>query len=206
MTTYLSIPVWDVSNPQQPDGTDYAFLRDMSILEPKSGPAIAYADTPLAQGRFALQWVLSGRTEIDAVRSFIATNLKGRYGRFWIPTFHRDLESSRVINISDTTVWVKASDYPSLFALGNQRKHLGYFNHITNAWTYLKVTAASNSGAEDSITSATAFSTVQVPLGVGHFSFLLLVRLASDDVMFKWWNPDTCEITLEVVELTAEYP
>jgi hypothetical protein len=203
MTTYLSTFIFDLSPPTMEDAESDAIRRTMFSLEHATGPGVAFSDTVFPVVRRTYSFILDGRVEIAAFRSFIFNTAQGRYGKFWIPTYDHDFVLTADIASANTSISVKGSNYSSLiYPLGNYRKHIVI--RTASGLIPRNLTSASGTTTETLGFSGAVGSDIAV--GAAQISYLLLARLEFDAIEFQWVNPNLALVTLPIIELPMEYP
>jgi hypothetical protein len=151
-------------------------------------------------------WTLDGRAEIATYRAWLARRL-GQQTPFWLPTWQHDL--------------IQAVDVaPGVAALVVANTGYARYQFPHAARRYLCVTMLDGSGTriyrhvvtategEDTETllldSALVGGDTSIPVGRCMISFLLLVRLNTDEPELVWASRDVAEAQLECVELPLE--
>lgn len=203
MSTYLGYDVLDQTTPNMREAIAESFDRLGEYIGAKTGRR-EFDDTagqPAPQRSFS--WFATGRTEIDAMRAFIAAR-QGRLIPFWTPTYCAELVLAADALSAASSIVIATTGYGRyMFAL-TARKYIA-ITKPGGAFLIRKVAAVIDNG------NGTETLTLTSGLGedVGRstlVSFLALCRLDSDDPEIQWDGTDHAEANLVYREVPKEVP
>ena len=130
---------------------------------------------------------------------------RGQYAPFWMPTWRRDFRLSVSAGASDTELVVSATGYPDSGFLTEARRHLAVIVPANGARTVYprRIEDAEDNG--DGTETLTLESSVGVALDTHVvLSFLVLARLAQDEVTTLWHHPNLAVSDVRVIELPRQ--
>lgn len=180
-----------------------AFERAGTVLDNVTGlPAVKpRADQPRQSLDFTFRFVT--RAELARFRRFVE-QVRGRQQPFWIPTWERDLEP--VNNIFGTDITIESIGYAGTLHPFHARRHAALVKWDRTAVLF-GINDATDDGTTEVLNTDTAFG-ASPGFNKGHvmISFLLLVRLETDEVRYSYVSPTHMTARIRVVELPLEAP
>ena len=141
------------------------------------------------------RWLISGRAEIAAFRSWLAARA-GRLTAFWMPSFQSDLKVVSPIGAFDSAITVENRAYAANVPAAIGRRDIMI---ATTAGTrdYRRITGATElSPSTESIAIDAALGATLLPEQILHVSFMKLVRLDSDAIEIAHQTDDTAEVLI----------
>ncbi|MBN2317924.1 MAG: hypothetical protein JXR49_02555 [Acidobacteria bacterium] len=182
------------------------YTRTLQILDQATGKIRSVDRSGVAIGQSTgFLWTLSNREEIAAYRAWTALR-KGRQAAFWLPSSQHDLVQAVDLSAGVTNLIVKKTGYMRYQYPLAARRYL-CFTMLDGSGTryYRKVTASDEGTDTETLTLDSALSgSEDVPAGSCMISFLMLVRLATDEPEIVWSSRDVAEVLLELVEVPLE--
>lgn len=176
----------------------------VEVLESLTGSrhgAGAWA-SPVLQWPFV--WYLPDRVTISAFVWWLAER-RGRYAPCWVPTWRRDLTLRATAGVSDTDLTIEAVGYTANAFPLESRRHIAAIVPGGGTITVLprRITAAVDNGdGTETLTIESAFGVTLDPKAI--LSFVVLCRLADDQVTIHWFHPGVAEAKTRLVELARQ--
>lgn len=147
---------------------------------------------------------LDSRATIAALDTWF-DSVKGRFTSFWMPTYVADLKLTADVGSSDTTITISAMGYTARYFPNEPRRHLAFIS-ADGTITARRVTASVDNGdGTETLTIASSLGSA-FPRSAGLLSFLLLLRLADDEITVTRSAAAFGECVLSCLELPAEVP
>lgn len=176
--------------------------RSISAIDPGIGlRAVSGRDAAPAMDRPFL-WTCGSKAEVQALKIWFAAR-KGRLTPFWLPTGRQDLLLAQPTGPSDLGLSVSACGYTRHAYPQRARRHLA-ISLPSGTTAYRQVTAAQEVGPMETLTLSASLGEA---LNVGSWlSYLVLCRLASDDLDLQWITNEVAEAQLRFVEVPQEAP
>lgn len=200
MPTYLGYDVLTIRT-NASDTDEVSQIREFSVHDPLIGSrAITVRDT-VPKLKIPYKRLCTSKSDIIAAKNWFKA-LKGRAVPFWFPSSRFDLVVAQTIQSTDVSLSVLSVGYtPNMYPYSS-RRHLVFPS--TTGDLYRKITSASDNG----VTETLGFTgSLGKSFAVGtKLSYLLLCRLASDDLSISYHNDSIAEIALEFIEVPGEAP
>lgn len=178
--TYRGLPVL-AERPDESEDLTHARERLLLTIDNAVGlPAV----TDTARRAFQVQqhrWLLSGRAAHAAWRSLIYA-LRGRQRAIWLPTHAEDMMLAT--QAAGTQMTIKRIGYVR-FGLGTPGRDTLRIEMADGAVIYARVTGAAETGNTETLTIDPALPATIWPDDVVRISYLVLFRLADDDVRIE---------------------
>jgi hypothetical protein len=200
MTTYLGIEVLEASPNTREDPSD-SFHRSLYVKDPGSGKRNVRARDTCPKVTRPYIWTCQNRAEIQALKEWFSRR-RGRLVPFWIPTGRQDLLLAQDVGSSDPGISIQSCGYAQFLFPSPARRHLAFIAH--GSLVYRQVLSATEMNGTDNLGLSS-------PLGMafpknGLVSFLVLARLASDDLEMVYHTESIAEATLHYIEIPGEVP
>jgi hypothetical protein len=145
---------------------------------------------------------LDTRAQFQALLTWFAS-VKGRYTTFYIPTWQADLPLTADMTSVATTLTITDIGYTERYFPVEARRHLAFITG-DGTITHRRVTASVDNGnGTETLTIASATG-IAISKDTDLVSFLLLVRLASDELDVLRFSQTNAECVLECVEVPGE--
>ena len=144
------------------------------------------------------------RAEIWAIRSFFNT-YKGRFGRFWLPSFRQDIKVTSAFAASDYVITIEDMEYASYWLPNDTTGRYIYFCFPDNTFAYNAIVDAPTSTSlelETVIGAACNASRLKF-LNVG---FLHFVRFSQDENQGEYSTPEIANFDLNFITIPHEAP
>lgn len=204
MTVYRGFEVLDFVEPNRGDGTAWEYLRPMEVVSNPPGKSGFRDRFEGARLGHQFLWICRTRAEKVQLREWIDEH-RGACVPFWVPSYRRDLELSDQVSASAIAFRVRRAGYARLvFGNGLQRRHVCFYAAGTAPALFRGIISATESTDHEELGVDTAFpATLPIDTLV---SFLVLVRLATDDVRIVHRGPSFATATLPLIELPQEVP
>lgn len=204
MTTYQGLQVLDIVTPDRGGGIDHEFLRPMDVIANPKGRERFRAKFEGQRLGWSFVWFLQGRQAKRDLRDWIDDH-RGRAVPFWVPTYSRDLVVHENADSTAQAIKIERVQYArQVFGNGYQRRHLAIWEAGTVPSRFRGVTSATEAATYDQIGIDAAIG-VNITTAT-MLSYMLLVRLADDDVEIDHHGPEFGIATVPLIELPAEYP
>jgi hypothetical protein len=190
--------------PNAREDRDQAARIAVTELETRTGQASRVRTWPSPVLEHPFLWTLEGRAAITDFLHWVAWR-RGRYAEFWMPAWRWDLPVAAAAGSGDDELVIAAIGYTAALFPHECRRHLAILTAAAGVITITprRVEAAIDNG------DGTETLTLDLPLGVAvdadtPVGFLVLVRLASDDVDLVWHHREVVEATVRLVELPRQ--
>lgn len=179
---YRGVPVLEDS-PDTDQTAEGGYDRESYLIDPQTG-AISVIDT--AQVGFPLtghNWYLKGRAAHESFRRLLYL-LKGQQGELWVPSYELDLTLVADAAPADTNLHVATSGFTQ-FGFGLNRKDIRV--ELKSGTVYYRriVGSAVDTPTTELIGIDTAFGVTVKVAAVRRISFMVLSRLASDEITIE---------------------
>lgn len=143
-------------------------------------------------------FLFQSREEIQAFSDFFET-VAGKWGAFWCPSWHGELNPTAGIANGATSIVITAVDYATVYLSSAQQNRLGryiFLLHVDGTLHISKVLAAT---AGDTLTLQTA---VPRAFALGDFivGFLYYVRFGMDRLTLEFNGPNEARTRLAMIE------
>ena len=191
-------------NADQDRASTYA--RTLTVFDNRTGKLYVNDRSGVAIVRpQGFSWVMHGRAEIDAFRQWLAAR-KGACVPFWMPSWQHDLVMAEDVVPGVAGLQAQKTGYAKYQYPQASRRYLCFtILDGTGAKYYRKVIAADESANRETLTLDSAPDAL-IPAEHCMVSFLMLVRLSTDDPELVWHSRDVAEVVLDFVELPKEVP
>ena len=204
MTTYQGLDVLDFLTPDRGDGIDHEFLRPQDVVANPMGRERYRAKFEGSRLGWSFRWHATTRAEKRTLREWIDDH-RGRAIPFWVPSYSRDLVVHEGASIGAEAIKIEKVEYTrQVFNNGNQRRHLAIWEDGIVPSQFRGVTTAVETSSYDQVG-------IDDPLAVAittgtYLSWLLLVRLAEDEIDIEHHGPTYAVADVPLIELPDEYP
>ena len=186
------------------------WAKDISSEWAESKYFISYPGTAMSMGPLSdkvpkmLQYRFMNRTKAQELEFLNFLNAqKGRWKKFWIPTWIAHFELTEMAPNGVSHIHVKNTKFKMLWG-GHERLHFFMTNgdHVTREITDVDETSES----VETLWLTTALTRQINPEDVFFIGFYLLARLDIDEIEFRHHTSAVSEFDLSVIELVREYP
>lgn len=201
MTTYLGYDVLDAPPNTREDQND-GMSRSVAMLDPGIGKRWAEARDSDPSMQHPYLWTCLSHAEIAALKAWLLRR-KGRAVPFWAPTWRRDLILHADVGSTDTGIVIESMSYTELLFPAHARRHLAFWTS-SRTLVYRSVISSVNNGATETLTLNTSLG-VSFPKE-GLISFLVLARLAADEVEIGYHTDSIAEASIPYIETPQEAP
>jgi hypothetical protein len=202
-TTYRGHDLLTVM-PNARDDRDQAARIAVAEVDPRTGQASRARTWPAPVLEHPFLWTLDGRAAITDFLHWVAWR-RGRYAEFWMPAWRWDLPVAAAAGSGDDALVIADVGYTTAMFPFECRRHLAILTAAAGVITVTprRVEAAVVNG------DGTETLTLDLPLGVAvdadtPVGFLVLVRLASDEIDLVWHHRDVAETAVRLVELPRQ--
>lgn len=204
MTTYQGFQVLDLLSPDRAEGIEHEFLRPMDVLANPIGRERFRARMSGQRRGYAFRWVCESRADKRTLREWVDDH-RGAAIPFWLPTYSRDLVVFEGAGTTAEAIKIERTEYTrQLFPNGYHRRHLAIWESGSIPSRFRGVTSAEEFQGYEQIGIDAALGTTITTDTL--LSFLLLVRLAVDEISIEHHGPEFAVADVPVIELPAEAP
>lgn len=190
--------------PNAREDRDHEAMTVVDVFDSLTGQARVTVpwDTPVIDWPFL--WYLESRSRVNDFVWWLAER-RGRFAPCWVPTWRRDLTLHTAAGSSDTDLVIEWIDYTSVMFPHESRRHIAAIVPGSGVYTVVprRITnAVDNGDGTETITIESAFGQALTTKSV--LSFLVLCRLAEDEVTIHWFHPNAAEARTRFVELPRQ--
>lgn len=157
-----------------------------------------------ARTRHSFVFTCFDRSELMYLREFFDSRL-GRHFPFWIPSWNRDVTLwGDHVGGTDTLVINDIGFASHCFPDGisaRQRLAVSKISGGARVWENCVVTSAADNGNGSETLQLQANLAMDLTVEEADICFLLYVRFDSDTLTIPWYDEETCEIAVSVVEM-----
>jgi hypothetical protein len=204
-TTHRDVEVLDYMSPNRADSVKKETSRKVVVIGPSHGlrKATALSEQPVEA--IPIRWLASGLDEIDLLLYFVGAR-KGKARPVWIPSGQQDFVPVSMTALGGTAylVFQKFGYAELMYPAYLGRKDVAIYPADGSEPVYASVTfAVDNGDGTETITldNGAALAPLAAGIATAKISFLLLCRLASDDVEISWATNTVAESTLKFIEV-----
>lgn len=185
------------------DPTD-TLTRTVARLDPGPGAVhvIAKADVPVLAREFA--WLLESRAAITSFRNFLAAR-QGKLVPFWMPSWDADFGLAAAATALDAEITVYACGYTAFVSTTDARRYLALMPGDGSVITRKITAAVDNGDGTETLTLDSAIGAALDP-AAAMVSYLLLMRLDTDDVEIAWESQTVATCRVPLLEVPKEVP
>lgn len=195
--TYLTVPVFTFE-PNWVDPVDVSLWHPYDVLQYWGR---GYARSDLAETRFKIsaQYLSPTRETLESVIQFFDV-CKGRWGRFFMPTWQNDLVITEAFAADATELTVEENNNFSIFESTTTTGHHLFIMFPDGTYAIRRITGATD---ETHITIDEAIGTACTASGLPavKVSFLLLMRFAQDELEVEYVTETVSKFNLNFVSL-----
>jgi hypothetical protein len=190
-TNHFGVPVIPF-RPTRNNSLEERIVDTTSQLENGSGPFTISKILTYTDFMQTVEFRFTDRTTLRLIRDFVCS-LKGRSGRFWLPSYFNEIT---LLSNANSTATVRKV-MPSSEYIG---KHV--YIEMKNGTKYTrKISNANESGGNIVLTFSAALGTSISPANVFQFCFMSLVRSDSDQFEFNYDPGVTATVSFPVMEV-----
>lgn len=152
------------------------------------------------------EFLFNTRAEFGEFADFFFDR-KGKWGGFWVPSWHEELKATAGITATDTTISIDPVDFAEVYLNDGTAPatSLGtyiWIYHEDGTFEYLKVTGAT--AADPEVLTLDAGTPVAQTAALGSFviGFLYFVRFIADEIPFRFPHPNSCKLSIGFLEIS----
>lgn len=198
--TFASLPIWPLDALWAEDGVPGGDVVPSTAITAPTGVRATTILSTLPRRSMEWPFQIHGRTEIDAVLAFFDA-VRGRWGRFWLPSQKREFIPVADHDGSDTVVCEPSGYVASGEDSGNTRRAL-LIRMAAGTWHARKIVNATLNLDDNEALQLND----TIPAGdIWSIEWLYLARLETDDLVLAFLDTTHADMTLSAVELPHEY-
>ena len=200
--TYLDFPVM-TANPNWAEPVKQSYVTDVEVLQ-----YLGIGRSWSQQAETALAWeaefLLESRAEILELRAAY-DQVKGRWGRFWCPTWQADVKVTEAIGAADSVLVIENMDYGAHWGTAGYEVTGRYLRlqFPDGTVAYRRVTAWPTSTSL-TLDAAVGQDVAESELGQLLVSFLLFARFDQDELVIEYLTESVAKAALRFRAVAAE--
>jgi hypothetical protein len=151
------------------------------------------------------EFLFNNRTDFGEFADFFFDR-KGKWGGFWVPSWHEELKATAGITAAATTISIDPVDFAEVYlndgtAPATKLGTYLWIYHEDGAFEYLKVTGAT--AADPEVLTLDASTPIAQTASLGSFviGFLYFVRFMADEIPFAFPEPNSCKFSIGFLEV-----